>query len=287
MRLLLAIFLTAVVFMSLLTLQNVTTAQPSQSSYTVSLDWFTLQVTYPSEVMPGDAFNVSVQGTPANVGVYLQNLTVTVYYGDTSGLHLLTSQPLVVNSAENYMYYGAPSTGSFSKIFEVQVPEDAPRTSLIALFSETTIYNNYYANSYNGPYPFSYWYYGNPLFYSFYPASTTSLDQGISPLSYIKATTPEYVALQSEYQMLQQQLNQTQTQSKQLQTTITQQSAMISQLNQQLASANATLQTYEAVAGIFVIIAVAFGALSVFLMRSKSKPKDAKEPEGSKETVAS
>jgi hypothetical protein len=154
------------------------------------------------------------------------------------------------------------------------VPEAAPRTALIALFSETTIFNNYYANSYNGPYPFSYWYYGNPLFYSFYPAFTTSLDQGISPLSYIKATTPEYVALQSEYQMIQRQLNQTQIQNKQLQTTITQQNTMISQLSQQLASANAASGTYEAVAACFAMAAVALAAFIVYEMRSNPKDSD-------------
>jgi hypothetical protein len=160
------------------------------------------------------------------------------------------------------------------------VPDAAPRTTLIALFSETTIFNNYYANTYNGPYPFSYWYYGDPLFYSFYPAFSTSLDQGISPLSYIKATTPEYVALQSEYQMIQQQLNETQFQNKQLQTTITQQNTMISQLNQQLASANAASQTYEAVALCFAIAAVALAVFIVYQMRTKPKDSDGtKKPE--------
>jgi len=264
-------------------LPGVTLAQPSQQSYTASLVWFTLQVTYPSEVMPGDVFNVTVQGTPTSSSVYLQNLTATIYYADSYGLHQLATQVLVSNPANSngyYGYYGSAPTSSFSKSFTVSVPQDAPKTSLEALLSEATQYNSYYS-SYYGSYPVSYspgpWYFGDPLFYSYYPyypAAGGSTDQAIAPLSYIKATTPEYVALQSQYRMLQQQLNQTQSQNQQLQTTITQQSAMISQLNQQLSSANATSQTYEAVAAVFVIIALGLIAFSVYQTRKKPKTKE-------------
>jgi NADH:ubiquinone oxidoreductase subunit B-like Fe-S oxidoreductase len=75
-------------------------------------------------------------------------------------------------------------------------------------------------------------------YFAYYPSYSygTSTDQAIAPLSYIKATTPEFVALQSGYQKLQQQVNQTQSQNRQLQITASQQSAAINQLNQQLAS---------------------------------------------------
>ena len=274
-----ALLVTAAVLFSIC-LPGTTFAQPGQLSYTVNLNWFTLQVTYPSEVMPGDVFNVSVQGTPTSSAVYLQNLTATIYYADSSGLHELGSQVLVNNPTSSYGYYGSTPSGSFSKTCTVTVPQDSPRTSLVVLFSEATQYNNY--PYYYGPYPFSYWYFGDPLFYSYYPATTATTDQAISPLSYIKATTPEYVALQSEYRMLQQQLNQTQTQNQQLQTTITQQSAMISQLNQQVASANMTAQTYQAVAAVFIIITVLLAAFSIYQMSRKSKAKatgEAKEAE--------
>jgi hypothetical protein len=281
MKSLCAILVTAAILLSL-SLPSLAFAQPAQISYTVTLNWFSLQVTYPSEVMPGETLNVSVQGTPESTGVYLQNLTAAIYYADASGLHQLASQTLVSNPAYVYAYYGAPPTGSFSVSFTVNVPRDAPRTSLMAVFSETTQYNNYYSNYYYEPYPFAYWYYRNPLFYSFYPAFTASTDEGISPLSYIKATTPEYVTLQSAYNMVQQQLNQTQTQNRQLQTTITQQNATISQLNQQLTSANTTAQTYKAVAAVFVIIAVALAAFSIYQMRSKAKMKNISETKGTK-----
>jgi hypothetical protein len=228
--------------------------------------------------MPGDTFNVNVQGTPKGSSVYLQNLNATIYYADAAGLHQLASHILVSNPASNYGYYGVPA-GNFSVSFTVSVPEDAPRTSLVAMFSETTQYNNF-SPYYFMPYPFSYSFFGNPIFYSYYPAFSTATDQAVSPLSYIKATTPEYVTLQSEYRMLQQQLNQTQTQNQQLQTTITQQSAMISQLNQQLRSSNTTGETYEAVAAVFIIVAVALAALSIYQMRTKAKMKNITEAKG-------
>ena len=273
MKPLCVVFITAAV---LLSLSGNALAQPAQLSYMVTLNWFNLRVTYPSVVMPGGVLNVSVQGTPKNAGVYLQNLTATIYYGDASGLHQLASETVVSNAANIYAYYGEPTTGSFSTNFKVNVPEDAPRTSLIVVFTETTQYNNYY----NGLYPFSYWYFGNPIFYSYYPSFTATTDQAISPLSYINATTPEYVALQAEYRMLQQRMNQTQTQNQQLQTTITQQSAMISQLDQQLTSANASAQRYESVAAVLAFIAVGLGAFNVYqISRRKMRDKaDTTEP---------
>jgi len=242
-------------------------AQQTQASYTVNLSSFTLQVTYPSEVMPGQNITVNVQASPKTTGTYLQTLAATVYYGDTSGLHTLTTQTLVSNAANGY---GSYSTGSFSKSFTVNIPQNAPRTSLVAIFSETVQSNNYY----NYPSYFGYLYNGNPLFYSNYPSYSTTTDDAIAPLSYVKATTPEYVTLQSEYQMLQQQLNQTQAQNQQLQTTITQQSATINLLGQQLASANSTAQTYQDLALGAIIIAIAFAAFAGFTYYKRSKGKD-------------
>ncbi|MGA2626170.1 MAG: hypothetical protein ABSF63_03800 [Candidatus Bathyarchaeia archaeon] len=244
-------------------------AQQTQASYTVNLSSFTLQVTYPSEVMPGQNITVNVQASPKTTGTYLQTLAATVYYGDTSGLHALTTQTLVSNAANGY---GSFSTGSFSKNFTVNIPQNAPRTSLVAIFSETVQSNNY--NYYNYPSYFGYLYNGNPLFYSNYPSYSTTTDDAIAPLSYVKATTPEYVTLQSEYQMLQQQLNQTQAQNQQLQTTISQQSATISLLSQQLASVNSTTQTYQGLALVAVIIAVALAAFAGFTYYKRSKGKD-------------
>src|SRR5208282_25438 len=97
---------------------------------------------------PGDTVTVNVQGNPKSSSVYLQSLTATIYYADAAGLHQLVSQNLVSNSANSYGYYGAYTTGSFSKSFTVNVPQNAPRTSLVATFSETVQSNNYYYYNY-------------------------------------------------------------------------------------------------------------------------------------------
>src|SRR5208282_143478 len=264
-------FLVTAALLLLGSLFNPAFAQPTQVSYVVNLNSFTLQVTYPSEAMPGDTVTVNIQGSPNSNSVYLQSLTATIYYADAAGLHQLATQNLVSNPANGYGYYGSYTTGSFSKSFTVNVPQNASRTSLVAIFSETVQSNNYYYYDY-----WSYFGYScsEPVFCGYYPSYSTTTDDAIAPVSYIKATTPEYVALESEYQMLQQQMNQTQTQNKQLQTTISQQSAIISQLNQQLASANGTAQTYQMVSVVFVIIAVAFATFNIYKLRSKGKTQE-------------
>jgi uncharacterized protein YoxC len=257
-------------------------AQPTQVSYTVNLNSFTLQVMYPSEVMPGDAVTVNIQGSPKGSSLYLQSLTATIYYADAAGLHQLATQNLVSNPANSYGYYGSYTTGSFSKNFTVTVPQDAPRTSLVAIFSETVQSNNYYYYDYNNYWSnYGYPYYGNP-FYEYYPSYSSTADTAIAPLSYIKAATPEYVALQSEYQMIQAQLNQALAQNNQLQTTVSQQSTMISQLNEQVTSANGRAQTYQMAAVAFIIVAVAFAAFSIYQLRSKGKTQKTGEAKASK-----
>ena len=272
-----SIFLATAILLVSISLLTPAFAQSTQVSYTVKLSSFNLNVSYPSEVMPTDNVTITIQGSPRASNVYLQSLSVIVYYADAAGLHKLTSQTLVSNPSNSYAYYGTSATANFTKSLTVNVPQDAPRTSLVALFSETTQSNNYYYNDF-GPYPFSYWYYRDPIFLSYYPSYSAETDQAISPLSYVKATTPEFVTLQSEYQQLQQQLNQAQTQNQQLHTSITQQNSTISQLNQQLTSANTTAQTYQTAAVVFAIIAIALAALSIYEIRSKGKSKNISEP---------
>jgi hypothetical protein len=274
-----------------LSLFNAAFGQPTQASYTVKLNSLSLQVTYPAEVLPGDNVTVSVQGTPIGNAVYLLSLTVTIYYADSSGLHQLPSVTLVnpPNAYNPYVTYGY-YTESFSKNFTVNVPKNAPRTSLVALFSEAVQPNyNYggygynYPYYYNNPYPYpgySYYpyypYYVSPAYYPYsYSSYSYSSDQAVAPLSYIRASTPESMALQSENQMLQQQLNQVQSQNQQLQTKVSQQNATINQQSQQLAGLNGTIQTYQTVA-------LALGVVSVILLafninQRRSKPQQATE----------
>jgi len=260
--------------------------QSNQASYTVKLNSYTLQVTYPSEALPGDNVSISVQGTPTVYAVYLQSLTVTIYYGDSSGLHQLAAQNLIAsnppNAYNNYVSYG--STGSFSKNFTVNVPENTPRTSLVALFSESATLGSYYSYAGNGlnpyyytnPYPFAYPfypYYSSYMSYAYYPYSYSSSnygsDQAVAPLSYIKANTPESVTLLSENQMLQQQLNQVQGQNQELQTKLSQQNSTINQLNQQLAEMNGTIQTYQGLSIGLGILAVVFLVFAISQRRGR------------------
>ena len=282
----------AVVLISF-SLFNAAFGQSAQASYTVKLNRFSLQVTYPAEVLPGDKVTVSVQGTPIGNAVYLQSLTVTVYYGDVSGLHQLPTVTLFdsPNAYNNYVTYGY-NTGSFSKNFTLNVPENAPRTSLVAVFSET-VQPNYYSYggyAYNYPYFYTnpYTYQGNPYYPyqyyvspAYYPTSYSSSpysyssDQAVASLSYIRADTPESMTLQSENQMLQQELGQVQSQNQELQSKVSQQDATINQQSQQLAGVNGTVQTYQA-------LALVLGVLSVILLvfsisRRRSKPQVAAE----------
>jgi hypothetical protein len=222
------------VLLILVSLFNSTFGQPTQASYTLKLNSFSLQVTYPSEVMPGDNVTVTVQCNPVGSGAYLQILTATIYYADAIGLHQVATENLASNSPDTYSY-SRPYTTSFTKNLTVNVPQNAPRTSLVALFSETVHFYYYgygryaygYGINYDLPWMYPSYSYSSPPSYPY----TSTTDQAIAPLSYVKGNTPEIVTLQSEIQTLQQQLKQSQAQIQQLQSTISKQNATIDQLN--------------------------------------------------------
>ena len=157
---------------------NSTFAQSAQVSYTVNLNSFSLQVTYPSQVKPGDTVSVNVQANPKTSVAYLQTLTATIYYADTSGLHTYCNSDPFTNNGYGYGYYG---TSSFTKSFTVNVPPNAPRTSLVAVFTETSqsnYYNTYYDYGY-GPYYYS-WYspaYQYGVYPSYYSGTTQAMMQ--------------------------------------------------------------------------------------------------------------
>ena len=260
--------LVAVIFLALSASFGQVHGQPAQASYTVNLNSFTLQVTYPSEVTPGENVTINLQATP-KTSTYLVALLATVYYADSAGLHLVGTQTLVSNTKYAYGSYGVTPTGGFSASFTVAVPQGAPRTSLVAVFSETVQSNNYNYDYYDYGYVFGC---SDPILcVSYYPSNSynTGTDDAIAPLSYIKATTPEAVALQSQNHLLEQQLNQTQAQNQQLQLTVSQDNATIGSLRQQLAAASNVAQTYQTVAFGAIIVAIALAVAAVFLMLRK------------------
>ena len=91
--------------------------------------------------------------------------------------------------------------------------------------------NSYYYPYYGRSYPQ----------YSYY----TTSDSGVSTLSYVNATTPEYTSLQSQYQSQQQQLSQAQSQNQNLQQQVAQQNQEISQLQSQVQQLNQALQAQQ------------------------------------------
>ncbi len=259
-------------------------AQPTQTSYTVNLTYLTVQLSYPSEVMPGDSVTVSLQATTKSY-VDSVSLTAQVFYADNGSLHQLASATV----SNNNNYY-ASSGSTLSKQIQFTVPQDAPRTSLVAALTEKIqtssygyypayYYPNYYPAYYNNSSPncyyspdYSSYDYGYCTYYGIgFPSysNNAASDAGVAPLSYIKATTPEYVSLQSEYQMVQQQLAQSQTQNQQLQNTIAQRNATIANLNQQLSSSQTTIGTLELVAAGLAVVAV--GVFIAYLGKGKRR----------------
>lgn len=244
--------------------------QPSQLSTTVSLNNLNVQLTYPTEILPGQAGIVSVQATAKN-SFDLSKLVVQIYFADGSSIRSLTSAIIANKTSVN-------SGDRFAKDVRFNVPADAPRTSIIALVSEDVyvpvdLYAPYF-------YPYSYWYFPsgnamNPYFYYVYPPTNiTTTDSVLAPLSYVKATTPEYVALQKEYQMLQQQLAQSQADNQKLQQnlqdTTNQKNSVIADLSQQLAHSQTSVRTLQVTSLILAIVAAALGFM-LFRARTRTE----------------
>lgn len=251
-------------------------ADSTQVSNTVSLSHLSVKLAYPSEVLPGQSITINIQAT-ARGSFRLKSLEVQVYFADGNNLRQLTTATV---SKDLYMSKG----DQINKDIQTAVPADAPRTALIALVSETATMTYYdYSYYYYPPY-----YYGNySYYYVYYPSYSYSsvTDDGIAPLSYIKATTPEYVSLQTAYQMLQQKLDPSQAENQQLkqtldarQATINQLNSDIAALNQKFTSAQGTITLLEVTSIILVGILV---TLAVYTFRERNRRAAGAAPEPS------
>jgi len=262
-------------------------ADSTQVSNTVSLSHLSVKLAYPSEVLPSQSITINIQAT-ARDSFRLKSLEVQVYFADGNSLRRLTTATV---SKDLYMSKG----DQINKDIQTTVPADAPRTSLIALVSETATMTYYDYPYYYAYYPYYYYpsyYYGNySYYYVYYPSYSYSsvTDDGIAPLSYIKATTPEYVSLQTAYQMLQQKLDQSQAENQQLnqtldarQATINQLNSDIAALNQKFASAQGTITLLEVTSIILVGILV---ALAVYTFRERNRRAAGAAPEPSPPTA--
>jgi hypothetical protein len=249
-------------------------AQNSLVTSTVSLSHLNVQLIYPSQVLPGQAATINLTAL-AKDSFQLTSLTVQVYLADQNDLRPLLSTTVAQNMV-------MPSGNQITKQIQVSVPSDAPRTSLIALVTESVsvlpasysypyAYPNWngYGNGYGyGTYPYyyysspaAYYYYGYPSYTSPSYNSQSTSDNGIAPLSYVLAPTPEYVTLQSQYQQLQSQNQQLQQQLLALQNSTAQKDSTISNLNNLLSSTQGTATLVEVVAVILAIAVVALAAL--------------------------
>ena len=231
-------------------------AQSSQAVGRVSLTHLNVQLTYPSDVLPGQSVTVGVQAQ-AKGSFQLASLTMQVYYVDPTQLSLRQ-----VASATVAQGLSMSSGGQINKAVQVTIPTDAPRTSLIARVAENVTLTVFIVYN-NGPSTQAAPYY-----------SATS-DDAIAPLTYIMSPTPEYVALQSQYQTLESQyqqvrqgLNQSLAQNVKLQ-----QAAQSEQAAQsQIAGLIAHLQgMVTLLASTSAILGVAFVALAFVYLRRVRK----------------
>jgi len=106
-------------------------AQSSQVVGRVSLTHLNVQLTYPSEILPGQSVTVGVQAQ-AKSSFQLASLTMQVYYVDPTQLNLRQ-----VASATVAQGLTMSSGGQINKAVQVTIPTDAPRTSLIARVART------------------------------------------------------------------------------------------------------------------------------------------------------
>jgi hypothetical protein len=253
--------------------------QPTQISSTVTLTYLNVQLSYPSEVLPTDTVTVNVQAT-AKTSFQLTSLSATIYYAAGTSLQQVASATIASN-------LWMSSGNKVNKDVQVTIPSDAPRTSLFTVVTEKTRSPTYDYYAYYYPY---FYYYDNYshypyYYYAVYPTYyyTTTSDNAVAPLSYIKATTPEYTALQSQYENLQGQLNQTQAQNKQLQqqlqdqqNLVNQKNAQINDLNTQLNSAQTTIRDLEIAAVILVVVIIVVGLVMWRVGRPKQPEEGAK-----------
>jgi len=230
-------------------------AQSSQVVGRVSLTHLNVQLTYPSDVLPGQSVSVGVQGQ-AKGSFQLASLTMQVYYVDPQlGLRQVASATVAQGLTMS-------NGGQINKAVQVTIPTDAPRTSLIARVAENVTLTVFIVYN-NGPSTQAAPYY-----------SATS-DDAIAPLTYIMSPTPEYVALQSQYQTLESQyqqvrqgLNQSLAQNVKLQQAAQSEQTAQSQIAGLIAHLQGMVTLLESTSA---ILGVAFVALAVVYLRRVRK----------------
>jgi len=173
-------------------------AAPDQRRF--SLVYFDVDVAYPANGKPGETITASITAT-AKKDCEVQDLSVELFVYSASG------DPRSIGSTSIAKQVSVVSGNSFQKSAAYTIPTDAPRSFLMAVASET-IRTYSYTYSYYYGYPYWWWYNASRYWWGWYPvyygwrSYADTVDKEAGPLTYVLATTPEYIQLKADYDKL-------------------------------------------------------------------------------------
>jgi len=177
---------------------------------TCSTSHFEIDLTYPNATKPGDTISILLKAK-AKGTTQIKELTFNLDAYTLDGGLLRISELTIVKKKL------VRSGDSWSQTFNVTVPSDTPRSTLIGSFTEVWDEPIYYVVVvYNDTAPVSidwWWYLDHEPYYwwgrkgvwpygYYYDVKTFSTSSNPVALSYVLATTPEYVKLKSEEEAL-------------------------------------------------------------------------------------
>jgi len=181
-------------------LVNATPAVANPDQRRFSLVYFDVDVTYPPKGNPGETITISITAT-AKKDCEVQDLSVELFVYSASG------DPRSIGSTTVARQVSVASGNCFQKSVAYTIPMDAPRSFLMAVVSET-IRTYSYSYSYYYVYPYWWWHNVTRYWWGWYPVYygwrtyTDIVDKEAGPLTYVLATTPEYVQLKADYDKL-------------------------------------------------------------------------------------
>jgi len=195
---------------------NVTTTEAgseinAESTYAKSSTLhFEIDLTYPNETKPGDSISISVKAKAKSTAQIRELIFNLHAYTLDGGLLRIGELEIVKKKLVR-------SGDSWSQTINITVPSDTPRSTLIGSFSEVWDEPIYYIIVvYNDSAPVVidwWWYWDHQPYYwwgrkgvwpygYYYDFKTFSTLSEPLALSYVLATTPEYVKLKSEEEAL-------------------------------------------------------------------------------------
>lgn len=173
-------------------------AVPDQRRY--SLAYFDIYFSYPANGKPGETITVTLTAT-AKKNCEVQDISVEFFAYSISG------EPRLIGSTSIVKQASVVSGNSFQKSVSLTIPMDAPRSFLMAVASET-VRTYSYTYSYYYTYPYWWWYNATRYWWGWYPAYygwrtyTDTVDKSTGPVTYVLATTPEYIQLKADHDKL-------------------------------------------------------------------------------------